>query len=317
MSTGPQRWRECVERAEQAAAETGGVLARTRLRVLGVDRHMEARQVEARRWRRHGRRTVAVHTGEIDAVGARWRAVHEVGGDAVVDGVSALLHAGVTGLTDETVHVSVHHLARAPRVPGVLVHKVSRRVPAETGAARRESNSLPVTPPALAALRAAQWAVTDRQAGLFLVLPVQQRVVPAERLIEMHELYPGRRRRAVVRQLLLDIADGAHSLGELDFAAMCRRRGVPEPTRQAVVRTGQGRCYLDVRWDHIGLVVEIDGTQHVQGLTRTRDHLRENSLALRDDTVLRIDLVGLRLEESAFMDQVVVAHQLLGARATS
>lgn len=70
-----------------------------------------------------------------------------------------------------------------------------------------------------------------------------------------------------------------------------------------------------MRWDRIGLVVEIDGTQHVEGLNRTRDRLRDNALALRDDTVLRIDLVGLRLEESAFMDQVVMAHQVLTARA--
>lgn len=315
MTKGPHRWRECVERAEAAATENGGVLSRAQLRDLGIDRHMESRQVESRRWRRHGRQSIAVHTGELDEVAARWRALHEVGGDAVVDGVSALLAAGVTGLPDDAVHVSVHHLARAPRVPGVVVHKVSRRVPAEAAAAKRESDALPQTPPALATLRAAQWAVSDRQAALFLVLPVQQRVVRAERLLEMHEHYPGRRRRAVVRQLLLDIADGAHSLGELDFAAMCRRRGIPEPTRQSLVRTGRGRCYLDVRWDRIGLVVEIDGTQHVQGLNRTRDHLRDNALALRDDTVLRIDLVGLRLEESAFMDQVVMAHQVLTARA--
>lgn len=257
---------------------------------------------------------MALHTGDLTPEAAMWRAVHEVGGDAVVDGVSALIHHGVTGLSDEIVHVSVLHRARTPKVPGVRVHQVSRRIALEERAAEMRGERLPRTPVALAALRAAQWAVSDRQAALFLLLPVQQRLAPASALLAAHEQYPGRRRRAVVRRLLLDIADGAHSLGELDFARMCRQRGLPEPTRQAVVHGPDGRCYLDVRWDDIGLVVEIDGSQHRQGLAVTQDNLRQNAVVMRDETVLRIDLVGLRLRGDALMDQVVEAHALLSAR---
>jgi hypothetical protein len=36
------------------------------------------------------------------------------------------------------------------------------------------------------------------------------------------------------------------------------------------------------------------------------DNLSRNSVALTSDTVLRIDLVGLRLFEDDFMDQVTV-----------
>ena len=70
-----------------------------------------------------------------------------------------------------------------------------------------------------------------------------------------------------VRQVVADLTDGAHSLGELDFARLCRERGLPEPSRQAVRRGPRGTIYLDVRWDHLRLVVEIDGAQHTQGLS--------------------------------------------------
>lgn len=307
------RWRELAERAEAQAAVQGGVIARARLRELGVDRGMEARLVRNRRWARCGSRAVATHTAPLGHLGLRWRAVIEVGGDAMIDGVSALLHADVSGLSDEVVHVSVHHLARAPRVEGVLVHKVSRRCEPELQA-RALSDALPCTPVSLATLRAAQWAVSDRQAALFLVLPVQQRLVRPSDLRAMHEVYRGRRRRALVSRLIDDVDDGAHSLGELDFAAACRRRGLPEPSRQQVVRCGDRRAYLDVRWDEVDLVVEIDGSQHRQGLAVSDDNFRQNAVSIRSSTVLRIDLVGLRLQEDRFMDQVVAAFETLRRR---
>ena len=42
------------------------------------------------------------------------------------------------------------------------------------------------------------------------------------------------------------MADGAHALVELDFARLCRARGIPAPTRQAVRHGPRGRIYLDV-----------------------------------------------------------------------
>ena len=103
--------------------------------------------------------------------------------------------------------------------------------------------------------------------------------------------------------MLRDVADGAQSLGELDFAAMCRRHGIPPPDRQVLRRTARGRVYLDVRWSGSRLVVEIDGAGHRVGLAVTDDNLRQNEVSLGDD-VLRIDLVGLRVHEVEFMQQV-------------
>ncbi|MGV1009215.1 MAG: hypothetical protein ACOYBY_11495 [Dermatophilaceae bacterium] len=135
-------------------------------------------------------------------------------------------------------------------------------------------------------------------------MTVQQRLALPAQLADAHARCPGRRRRAFIKRVILDLAAGAESLGELDFATMCRRRGLPEPDRQ-VLRTGpRGRVYLDARWSALGLVVEIDGAQHRMGLALTEDNLRQNEVALDGDLVLRIDLLGLRVAEDHFLCQI-------------
>lgn len=309
METRRETSARLLSAALEAAADRDGVLSRAELRALGVGRDRVAAHVRAGRWRMHGRHTVALHTGTLSPLACAWRGVHESTGDARVDGVTSLQAAGVSGLSDTTVHISLHHLCQVRSIDGVHQHKISRRVDGEAALP-----GLPRTPPALAALRAAQWAVSDRQAALFLLLPVQQRVVTAGQLRAMRALYLGRRRRAVIAQLIEDIADGAHSLGELDLVPALRRRGLPPPTRQAL-RLVDGRArYLDACWEDIGLALEIDGAAHSAGLEVTFDHLRQNAITLGGELVLRMNLIGLRLHREAFLDQVVRAHAELSAR---
>jgi very-short-patch-repair endonuclease len=196
------------------------------------------------------------------------------------------------------VHVSVPYGCRISDISGIDLHHVRRQEGEVMGA------GIPRTRPAVAAVRAAHWASSERQAMLALVMPVQQRLVTGPRLVAATEVVTGRGPRALIRRLAMDIADGAHSLGELDFAEMCRRRRLPAPSRQVIRHGPRGRVYLDVRWDDVGLVVEIDGSQHLQGLNVTDDNLRQNAITLQGDMVLRIDLVGLRIYEEAFLDQV-------------
>src|SRR5699024_6460529 len=78
-----------------------------------------------------------------------------------------------------------------------------------------------------AALHAAQWATTDRIAALILVLVVGQRLVRPDLLLTTFESLRRCARRQFISGVLRDICDGAHSLGELDFARICRRYGLP------------------------------------------------------------------------------------------
>ncbi len=294
--------------AATAAEPYGGVLSRALLNDLGIDRKAVAREVAAERWLLVGSHTVLTNTGVMGERAGRWRAVWECGPDVALDGVSALHAAGVRGFDEMCVHVSASRERHRRPVDGVRVHRVTR-VSNEIVTA-----GVPRVRPAIAAVRAAHWATSDRQAALLLVLPVQQRIVTGSQLVAATESVHGRRRRQLVRQLVRDVADGAQSLGELDFAALCRRRGLPAPDRQVVRQSPRGRVYLDVRWSTLRLVVEIDGAGHRWGLAVTDDNLRQNRVVIGGDVVLRFDLVGLRLTPDEFMDQVCQAHSQLTAR---
>ncbi|NNM47881.1 hypothetical protein [Knoellia koreensis] len=281
-----------------------GVLSRAELRSHGWDRDAVARQVAGNQWAVHGAQTVALHTWHLGVEAARWRALWEVGTKvAALDGVTALQAAGMSGFVDDQVHLSVPHTAKVIAPSGVVIHKVIRRIEGEVLAA-----GLRRTRPAVAAVRAAHWAVSERQAALLMVMPVQQRLTTGAELVRTVRAIRGRNRRAFLRLIARDIHDGAQSLGELDFAALCRARSLPEPSRQHVRRLPGGKVYLDVYWDEIGLVIEIDGSQHQWGMAATDDQFRQNDLVISGDRVLRMTLMGLRLHPLRFMDQVCRAH---------
>jgi very-short-patch-repair endonuclease len=309
----PRRPRRRLPRAERAriagevAADHDGVAHRKDLRSRGVSRADVRSEVAAGRWRTEGRHTVVIGTAVMSEEARRWHAVWESGPGAILDGVSALQAAGLRGFTSDAIDVSVPRGNRRHEVTRVRVRR--RRVLGATIDA-----GVPRARPELAALRAAEWAATDRTAVLILCLVVQQRLVPPARLLSAWGSVRSSRRRTLLDRAISDICDGAHSLGELDFGALCRQAGLPSPSRQ-VVRTGPGgRVYLDVAWEDVGLVVEIDGGQHALALNPVDDALRQNEVTLGDDLVLRIPVLGLRLTPAAFMDQVVRAHARLAGR---
>jgi hypothetical protein len=285
---------------EAAASRTGGVVSRAALRRLGITHDDVRTEHEAGRWRVFGNQTVVPHRGPVPIEGTYWAAIWETGSSiTALDGVTSLQVAGLRNYTDDEVHVSVVHRCSVKKLPGVRLHKVIRRVPGEL-----VPSGIPRTKPAVAALRAAYWATSDRQAALLLIMAVQQRLTTPEQLLAWSRRLRGRRRRAFIKGVVHDIAAGVRALGELDFAKLCRERGLPEPSRQVVVDSALGRSYLDVRWDGFALVVEIDGVQHREGLQVSADNLSRNEVTLREDRVLRIDLIGLRLHADTFMDQV-------------
>lgn len=290
-----------------------GVMSRAELRGHGWDRDAVARQVAGGRWALHGDQTVALHTWTLSLSADRWRAVWEVAQRvAALDGVTALQVAGLRHFEDEVLHVSVLHNANVKEPDGVKLHKVIRRLDDEV-----LGSGVPRTKPAIATVRAAHWAKSNRQAALIMAMPVQQRLVTGPQLLAAVANIRGRNRRAFIRDVAHDISDGAQSLGELDFARLCRGRGLPEPARQAVRTLPGGRAYLDVLWDGIDLVVEIDGSQHQWGVGATDDQFRQNALVIGGDRVLRMTLMGLRLEPERFMDQVCEAHRRFSRRLAS
>ena len=166
---------------------------------------------------------------------------------------------------------------------------------------------VPRSRPAVAAVRAALWARSDKQAALVMTMAVQQGLAGASEVAEEMLRVRRDKRRLFLHAVLLDLLGGVRSLSELEFARECRRRGIPEPTRQVVRRTSSGRYVLDVYWEQWGVVVEIDGIQHTWADQVVGDALRQNEITLDDDVVLRVPLLGLRVAPDPFFDQIISA----------
>lgn len=292
------------------AASQEGVVGRRQLYATGFTRWQLQARLRGGRWQRTGRQSVCVTTGPLTRAATRWVAVLETGPRAALDGITALQAAGVKGLTDIEVHVIVPKSSTPLKPRGVVVHESRRFREQEVliDGVRRVQ-------PAVAAVHAALWAVTDRQAALFLVMPVQQRIVKAEQLREALSVVRRAPRRRLLLQLVEDVADGAHSLNELDVGRALSRRGLPEPTRQVLVRLPSGRVYLDLEWAQWGVHLEIDGLQHEDADAQLHDVLRDLDVATTGRTTIRLPILAFRLDEQAILDRLEGLLRSRGWRA--
>lgn len=301
----PQRTRPTDERmttALAAAKEQAWVLSRKELYGLGITRWEITGQVRAGRWQLLGDQSVCLHNGEVSDDSHRWAAVIQGGPRACLDGASALIASGLERFTVDRHRVSVPRGARVRRTRLYDIRQTRRLREAD-----RSASGIPRTRPPVAAIRGALWATTDKQASYLLTLTVQQGLATPEQLgMELLRIKRHRRLR-LLHAVVNDLIGGARSVGELELATELRRRGLPVPERQVLRHDGTGRYFLDLYWPDHRLVVEIDGIHHTWAQNVVADALRQNTLMLQGDTVLRLPLLGLRLEPDRFFGQIAAA----------
>jgi len=220
-----------------------------------------------------------------------------VGPQARLGGVTALEVDGLRGFTEPWIHVWVPKGLEKQRVPGVRLHE-TRRWTAADGA----RSGVPRSNPAVSTVQAALWSVTLRQAMLCLVMPIQQRIVSADDVAVELDRITRHRFRKPLQAALRDIRLGAESLNELDFAVECRRRALPEPTRQVVRRLSQGRAVLDVVWEDYAVVVEVNGAGHHALDVAMRDEVRITDLQAQGNAVMPVSVLTLRCQPDALFD---------------
>ena len=260
-------------------------------------------QLEARRWQRIGRAVIR-HNAAPTAAERRRAALIVLGPRAVLTSFTAAEEWGLSGWEREPIHVLVPRGARVrrPAELPIRVHYTDLWSPASIVRGRGLHRLGP------AAIIAASSFAGARPACGILAATVQQRLITPGELVGAVEATPRTRHRAALLAAAHDIGQGAQALSEIDFARLCRRHGLPTPTRQAVRRDPLGRRrYVDAEWrrgDGRRVVVEVDGALHLIARHWWDDQLRQNELAIVGDVVLRFPSVVVRCEQMLVVDQL-------------
>ncbi|MCD6639281.1 MAG: hypothetical protein LT071_05145, partial [Nocardioides sp.] len=216
-------------RVERLAATQEGVVSRRQVYAAGLTRAEVRANVRAARWQAVGRHVVVVTTGPLTDEMRWWAAVLSGGPRAQLDGASSLVAAGLKGFDVARHRVSVPR--GAPVFRDALVDVRQTR---HWSSADLAPGLLPRTRSDVAAVRGALWAVSHRQGALLVTMAVQQGLVTPEAVGVALLRIKKAPRLAQLREVVSDLLGGARSLAELDFARLCRERGLPEPDRQVV-----------------------------------------------------------------------------------
>ena len=265
--------------------QDGVISRRQALRHLseGAIRH----RVESGRWQAVHRAVYLTQTGAISPDQRRWVASLAAGDGypTLLGGTSALAVVGMRGVDVRQIHVLVATSGRHRRPPpGVVVHRTGR-VPVED---QHRVGRPPCTMPARSLVDAAQWARSDRDAAAIIAAGFQQRMVAAADMASVLERMTHAKRRRLILEAVVDASGGAESIAEMDFARLCRRHRLPEPSRQVPrVDSAGRRRYRDVYFDQWRVHVEIDGAQHLEVASWYADMRQHNEIAIAGEVLLR------------------------------
>lgn len=281
------------------------VLARRQLTALGWSDGQIAHEIEIGRWQVPARGVVVLHTGTPEPVQRLWIGVLYAGSGAVLSHLTAAREAGVRWVGDERIHVLTPKGDLVPALKGYCFHQTRRPY-------RQWLTPIAGAPPRLpvehAVLMTAERDRSVRRAIGLLARSVQQQVTTAERLQltipTIHKL----RNKSHFRLALGDIAGGAQSFAEIDLGVLCADAGLAAPSRQVIRLDKDGRRrFLDAEWrrrDGQRIVLEVDGSFHLQVENWWNDMRRERRVVLGSGIVLRCSTVELRLSPSDVIEDL-------------
>lgn len=252
-------------------------------------------RVSSGRWQRPCPGVLVTHSGPLTADDELWVSLLWAGDGAVLAGLTAARLDGLAGFPDDRIHVLLPDSRQVRKPPPglpVCLHRSRSLGSCDVHPAR----SPPRTRIARSLVDAASWMHTGRGTQAVLAAGVQQRMARPADLFAVVRRNPRLRRRAIIVDTLNDIGGGAEALSEIDFTRLVIRAfGLPEPTRQRVRYDSRGRRrWLDALWEAAGIIVEIDGSHHMDAAQWWDDMDRENSLKLDGYLVLRFTAFVVR-----------------------
>lgn len=269
------------------------VVTRAQLAEVGFTHDAVGSRTAQGIWQGLGPRVVVLHSGPLTPAQARWTGVLHAEPDAVLALATAAEAGGLRGFEESEVHVAVEHGREVgdlvhPRVT-IRVHQ-TRHVSSDVVRLRRPARQSV----ARATVELASLAASDNRARALIAAAVQQRLVRPDHLYSFVVARPTLPRRRLIRETVRDVAGGAHSLPELDYARALRTAGIPQPTRQRRVRRPSGAWYLDNDFEVWAVTVEINGIQHNELLAGEADAVRRGALQAGGRIVVDVSSYAVR-----------------------
>jgi hypothetical protein len=288
-----------------AVEEQEDVLTAAQAFALYGRAHVRA-QIAAKRWRRPARGVVVRHNGPLTRTQQHWVALLRCPPDTVLGGITALRYDGFDGFDSFDSERPVLVLPDGGRCPSDVAIKPhwSREL---SSADVHPLRLPPRTRPQRSLVDAASWSPrhAERRARAIILAGVQQRLVRTRDLREGLTRRGACRHRALIVESILDARGGIQSLPELDFEMIRRRRGLPEPSRQAPRRRADGRYYLDVEWRDFDAACEIHGIPHLRVLQWESDLERANDITIAGPRLLIFSSYAVRRRQDRVGDQLV------------
>ncbi len=240
-------------------------------------------RIDSGAWQQPARVVMVAHSGPILWEQQLWIGLKRAGSRAVLTGVTAAVLDGLRGHSCSEIHVLLPAAHTVRGRHSLVVHRSTSLDPADVHPIRLP----PRTRLSRSVADAAAWAQTSDDARAILAAAVQQRLVLAGQLRTVVERLGCILRRQLLLSTLDDVAIGAHSVLEMRFLRLCRRARLPAPSLHVRRGTGSSNRWLDAAWEEYGVVVEIDGSWHMEASSWWSDLRRQNRIVADGEVVLR------------------------------
>ena len=260
--------------------------------------HIRA-QLNAGRWQRPARRVLVLHNGPLTYEQRIWVALLASPKGSTLGGITAATVDGLKGFTDAPT-VVIPDGARRPDLEWLKVWRSNQLSTLDVHPLRQPRRTrLPRS-----VVDAAADAGPPSRARALVLASCQQRLVLPEHLRDAMARRGKCRHHGRIAGSVDDAQSGVQSLPERDFDLIWRRRRLPAPTRQAVLRRSDGRYYLDRRWDQFGLACEIQGMPHLDVAQWDDDLDRQNEIVILGPRLLFFTSYAVRHLDERVGDQV-------------
>jgi hypothetical protein len=238
------------------------------------------------------------HNGPLTVDQRIWVALFASPPGTLVGGLTALNLSGLRGFDDKGLTLVVPASTYTPASVQLGLPReweVKLRWSTKLGMEDVTSHAVPPrTRVARSVVDAASERISPRRARVLVLAPVQQRMVRPPALWDALSRRGRCRNRKIIAESILDAAGGVDSLPEGDFDQICRRVGLPEPSRQVVLPRQDGRYYLDREWAGVGVHAEVHGIPHSEVRNWDSDLLRQNDIAIEGGGLLVFSSYAIR-----------------------